>query len=587
MASPKQKAKHQKIAAIYARFSSDNQKESSITDQIADCRALAEREGYKVPPNLIFVDSAVSGTSRKGRDGAADLIAAIREESFEVLLCESQSRLARDVEFYAFLSKRLRSHQIGFHSVHDGAVDLDGIMGPIRAAIDEQFSITLGKNIRRSFRGRAALGFRPSQLTYGYRPLPGGQPGEWEIDPDKAKVLLRIFKEYASGVGVRDIAKGLTRDKIPTPKKRGGNAWGHQAFLGGGDGGLISNKLYIGESVWNKQYYIKDHDNEDRLIRRWRPQSEWIVTSVPHLRIIPQKLWDAAQALRESRQPVKVSGDVAIKQTVIRNKSHLLSDLLRCGKCEEKMIVCSSSKGTRWVRCGRAQMKSTCDHTRRYSVNALKRLIVDNLGSDDPEFEARQKRAYNARFAKAAQADTSSERAALESQIKTLKIQQARISDLLVDGDLDVDEDALKKKLKAKEIEKAAVMERLRRLGTSNVVPLPTSYDAFRKNGRELGKRLLDEIDEPSDALRLAFRNYIDTIVVQPSVQGEPYTVDAYGRLSAGDIEHFPKTRSVEEIVAAEGIPAAAAATSKVTPYSRYSSEDKGVVPLGRWRAAA
>jgi DNA invertase Pin-like site-specific DNA recombinase len=567
MATPKPRVTaKQKTAAIYARFSSDEQKDSSIDDQIADCREIAKREGYKIVEQLIFIDRAITGTSRFGRDGMAELVDAVRARKFEVLLCESQSRLARDVEDYAFLSKRLNANEITLHTYHDGVIRHDDMMGSIRSAIDAQYSKTLSKNVSQGMRGRARLGFRPGQLTYGYKLVQNGQPGQWEIDPAKAKIVRRIFKEYVDGVGVREIAVGLTRDNIATPKVRGGDVWGHQAFLGGGDGGMLSNRLYIGESIWNKQYFVKDLDTH-KTSKRWRPESEWIVTEVPHLRIIDQKLWEAAQRVRKSRQPLSVSGEVVMRRTVIRNKEHLLSGLLRCGKCDGPMIIASVSRGNRYVKCGAAHMKSACHHQRAYDIDKLKKLVIDNLGRDDPEWEARQKRAYNLRFAKEATKNDKGERTEIEKEVAKLKTQQARTIDLITDGDINVDVPALKAKLKANEIKCVGLVERLRRLGGENVVRLPNAYDAYRKNVENLRRRLIDEIDAPSEELRIAFRAIVDSIVVQPSVKGEPYVVDGYGNPEADEIDLFPKTLSAKEIAAREGLPIAAMATSKVTPY--------------------
>jgi site-specific DNA recombinase len=547
----------QKIAAIYSRFSSDEQKESSIDDQITDCKSLADREGYKVDRQLIFTDKAKSGTSRFDRDGMADLIDAIRARKFDVLLCESQSRLARDIEDYAFLSKRLKQSEIILHTTHDGVVAHD-MMGSMRSMMDAEFIATLRKNVRRGMNGRARLGLRPGQLTYGYRLVAGGKPGEWEIDPEKAKIVRRIFTEYANEVGVRDIAVGLTRDGIPTPKVRGGVAWGHQAFLGGGDGGMLTNRLYIGESVWGKQYIVKDLDTH-KANKRWRPESEWIVTAVPHLRIISQELWDKVQRLRESRTTKHGPGDLLIRPTVNRNRDHLLSGLLKCGQCSSRMIICSVSRGNRFVKCGAAHMKNACDHQRQYDIDKLKKIVIDNLVKpDDPEFEARQKRAYNLRFAKAAKHDNGGERASIEKQIAKLKMQQGRISDLITDGDLDVDVPALKAKFKAKELERDGLVERLRRLAGENVVPLPNAYDAYRKNVQEMHRRLIDEIED--GVTRMMFHNLIDSIVVWPVAKGEQYVIDGYGRLPADSIKK-------EKTTAAKGLPRAAMATRKVTPY--------------------
>src|SRR5260221_8178335 len=120
MAAPKPMTiTRQKVAAVYARFSSDEQKDSSIDDQLADCREIAKREGYLINEKLIFIDRATTGTTRHGRDGMAGLLDAVKVEKFDVLLCESQSRLARDVEDFAFLSKRLHAKDIILHTYHD------------------------------------------------------------------------------------------------------------------------------------------------------------------------------------------------------------------------------------------------------------------------------------------------------------------------------------------------------------------------------------------------------------------------------------------------------------------------------------
>jgi site-specific DNA recombinase len=54
-------------AAIYARFSSDLQRDRSIDDQVALCREYAARNGYEVV--AIFEDRALTGASIKLRAG--------------------------------------------------------------------------------------------------------------------------------------------------------------------------------------------------------------------------------------------------------------------------------------------------------------------------------------------------------------------------------------------------------------------------------------------------------------------------------------------------------------------------------------
>lgn len=93
-----------KTAVIYARFSSDLQKDRSVEDQAAICEQLASREGYKVIE--IFSDRAKSGASMFERDGLLALMTAAKKRSFDAVIVESLDRLSRDQEDLAGIFKR-------------------------------------------------------------------------------------------------------------------------------------------------------------------------------------------------------------------------------------------------------------------------------------------------------------------------------------------------------------------------------------------------------------------------------------------------------------------------------------------------
>jgi site-specific DNA recombinase len=113
---------------------------------------------------------------------------------------------------------------------------------------------------------------------------------------------------------------------------------------------MLSNRLYIGESVWNSHRTVK-HSRTGKDAKRAVPASEHIVKHLPHLRIIDQDLWDRVQFRRKRR-----STGGGKKVGVRKDRSHhLLSGLLRCGACGGNMkikgkdteghsrIVCSTS----------------------------------------------------------------------------------------------------------------------------------------------------------------------------------------------------------------------------------------------------
>ena len=48
-------------AVIYARYSSDNQRDASIEDQVRQCRARIEQEGWQL--GEVYSDHAISGAT--------------------------------------------------------------------------------------------------------------------------------------------------------------------------------------------------------------------------------------------------------------------------------------------------------------------------------------------------------------------------------------------------------------------------------------------------------------------------------------------------------------------------------------------
>ena len=82
-------------AAIYARYSSESQREESIEDQIFTCRRLAREKGLTVLDDHVYTDYAQSGASRD-RIGLNQLIDASAGKPFDAILVDDLSRLARD-----------------------------------------------------------------------------------------------------------------------------------------------------------------------------------------------------------------------------------------------------------------------------------------------------------------------------------------------------------------------------------------------------------------------------------------------------------------------------------------------------------
>jgi site-specific DNA recombinase len=101
-----------KTAAIYARVSSDQQKEDkTIASQSAALVAFAQSEGYSVPVEWIFQDEGYSGANlvRPGLERVRDLAA---EGQIQALLVHSPDRLSRKYAYQVLLIEELARHGV-------------------------------------------------------------------------------------------------------------------------------------------------------------------------------------------------------------------------------------------------------------------------------------------------------------------------------------------------------------------------------------------------------------------------------------------------------------------------------------------
>jgi len=143
-------------AAIYARYSSENQRPESIEDQIAACRRLAAQRGFTILEDHVYADQAQSG-ARRDRPGLTALIAAAQHGLFDVLLVDDLSRLARDNYLMLSVLAALRFAGARVVSVADGldSQDDEATLGiQIRGIFNELQLQDLKKKILRGQLGQ-------------------------------------------------------------------------------------------------------------------------------------------------------------------------------------------------------------------------------------------------------------------------------------------------------------------------------------------------------------------------------------------------------------------------------------------------
>jgi site-specific DNA recombinase len=566
-----------KKAVTYARYSTDIQQDRSIADQNLVCDRLAEHNDLNIVER--FSDRGKSGATRFDRDGLQAMMDAARARKFEVLIVENLERLARDEEDLPHIYKRLTFAGIQVLAESDGwitplHIQMRGMVGSMQ--LDSTRRMT-----RRGHGGRAKEGKVPGSVAYGYR-IVLGKKGEPEINPDKAKIVRRIYAEYLKGASPRAIAIGLTRDGIPAPA---GGRWNAPTIAGGGTAryGILTNPMYVGRIVWNKNRQVRNPDN-GKKVKRATPDNQ-VEGNAERLRIIDQETWDAAQALRASRARVHFGPSGRSKRSPFLARSkHLLADMLRCGVCGGHMRIRSMTRGTPWAACAAADAHDACSHKHTYDLDRLQRDVLAGMKKHllDPEAFEEATRAYRARRTENNKRNHA-ELTDVHKQLSRVEVQIDRLVDAITNSSAPIK--ALTAKLDAAEAERGGLAKRLQLLqADTNVVELhPSAIKIYKANIVQLHKALSENALRPEN--RVAFRNLIDSIVVHPTGKRMPYEFSPYGRPEAlmSGVSIFATRRTSKEILQEQGF----AKCDKGKPLNSGLAISHKVVSLGRWRAVA
>ena len=155
--------------ALYARYSSDNQSESSCEDQFRLCREAVAKDGGTIVRE--YSDHAISGASTLNRPEFQQMMLNAEAGNFDIIFAEDLSRLSRNFKDPAVLFEKLEYLGIKLITRTDGEITPlhIGLQGTMNAL----YLKDLADKTKRGQRGRVENGFIPGGLTYGYdtRPL--------------------------------------------------------------------------------------------------------------------------------------------------------------------------------------------------------------------------------------------------------------------------------------------------------------------------------------------------------------------------------------------------------------------------------
>ncbi len=354
-------------AAVYARYSSNNQRDASIEDQVEVCRRYIEQQGWTL--SKIYDDRALSGGSAF-RAGYQQLLADLETDTFDVIVCEALDRLGRKLSDVADLHDQLQFHGIALHAVNLGQITTMhvGLLGTMA----QLYLSDLKDKTKRGQLGRALAGKLPGGKAYGHD-LVDGKTGERRINLTEAVIVRRIFRDFAAGKSPRAIAKELNAEAIPGP---GGRDWRDTTIRGQAERGtgIINNALYVGRLEWNRCSYIKNPKTGKRVARP-NPRERWEIVEVPDLRIVDDDLWNRVKA-RQQEVAFKIGrteGGQALNRA--HRRRFLLSGLLKCGACGGGYTIVAQDR----YGCATRRSKGTCSNSLTITRQEIEDRVLSGL----------------------------------------------------------------------------------------------------------------------------------------------------------------------------------------------------------------
>jgi len=365
-------------AALYARVSTRRQEqEATIESQLAQLRHYAQAHGYDVPAERQFIDQAISG-QRLVRPGLDRLRDAALAGAFEVLLCLSPDRLARNLGAQYVVLEELRHQEVEVIFLNQPPLGTDPqaqLLVNIQGAFAEYERVLISERMRRGRLYRLRQGQsvpRPAPYGYCYRSATRERGSGWEIVPPQAAVVERVFLWYTeAGQNLSQMAQQLNADRVPSPQ---GQHWTPSTL-----GRMLRQPAYQGVVYHNRFQNEEGSLGQRRKNGRGRlqfprrvprPVAEWIGIPVPA--IVSATLWQAAQerlamqerfARRNSRRP------------------YLLRGLLVCGLCG-RTLQGRTQKGTVSYGCpgqGRKRPADVPPHTCTVRADVIEPLVWQAL----------------------------------------------------------------------------------------------------------------------------------------------------------------------------------------------------------------
>jgi DNA invertase Pin-like site-specific DNA recombinase len=400
-----------KTAVAYARYSSANQREESIDAQLRAIREYCKKENIELIAE--FTDEAISGKSDNREDFQKMINQLLKGHlQADFVLVHKFNRFARNKYDSALYKKKLKDIDIKVISVSQKIDDtpegelLEGFL----ETIDQYYSANLAVEVRKGLRENALKGKHAGgQVLFGYSLDEEG----YYIPNENAKIVKRIFEEYAAGYPKMDICYRLNKEGY---RNQRGKKFNTRTLSD-----LLRNEKYIGNYV-----YTIDKTETIRL--------DGIIKDHP----IDIKLWNKVQELCEQ-------GSLKGRERK-KKRSYLLTGKTFCRECGYQISGGGSKRSGNkpdgklnyYYKCvGKTKYKNGCK-SRSLNKDVFEPKVLEAIMGvvmDEKRIKQIAKEAFEElELMRDAPVVTVAQ---LKKELADILTKQSRLRDLYVDGQME------------------------------------------------------------------------------------------------------------------------------------------------------
>ena len=433
-------------AAIYARYSSDNQREESIEAQIRAIKEYAEKNDMVIVKT--YTDEAKSATT-DNRPQFLQMIKDSELNAFNAIIVHKLDRFSRDRYDSAHYKRILQKNNVRLISVLEHLDDSPEavILESVLEGINEYYSKNLSREVMKGMKETAYQ----SKHNGGIPPL-GYDIAEdktYVINEKEAVIVRKIFDMYSIGYGYVDIIRELNKSGHKTKL---GNPFSKNSLCD-----LLQNPKYKGTYIFNRR---ASKLSGKRNNHRYKDKDQIIMKPNALPAIIDESLFDKVQEkLKSKRRGPKIGG----------KNFYLLTGYIFCGECGSSYVGNSyrggrSGKKYPIYACTKRVSTTTCKNKAvRQSVieEFVIKELLQNVFSMDAIKEISQKV-----LEYAANHNSDTELAEAKDRLIDVNNRIEKLVDAVIEGILD--KDIVKSKMNKLKEEKSLIESRMEELQIQN-----------------------------------------------------------------------------------------------------------------------